>query len=175
MITIGPILTASGKLALGYAERLLKDVRPDQFARLARPGGVLIQSNHPAFVFGHLSLYPPRVMQLLGHSAGGAAVPPAWEGLFKAGCECRDDADGTLYPPMAALTDQFFAGYKIALGHLASADDQLLLKENPAEGRMKELFPTIGAALGFYVGGHVQMHLGQVSAWRRAIGMTPAM
>ncbi len=174
MNTIGPILAASGKLALGYAERLLKDVRADQFARLASPGGVVVQSNHPAFVFGHLSLYPPRVLELLGRPVAEVAVPPSWEGLFKAGCECRDDATGTIYPPMQQVTDQFFKGYKIAVEMLAAAEDAILLKENPTEGRMKELFPTIGAAMGFYVGGHVQMHLGQISAWRRAMGMAAA-
>ena len=54
-------------------------------------------------------------------------------------------------------------------------DDETFLKPNPNEGRMKELFPTIGAAVTFYLGGHVQMHLGQISAWRRAMGLTAAM
>ena len=35
-------------------------------------------------------------------------------------------------------------------------------------------FPTKGAALGFYVGGHFMMHMGQLSAWRRAMGMGAA-
>ena len=175
MATIGPILAASGKLGLGYAELLLKDIRPDQFARLARPGGVIIQSNHPAFAFGHLSLYPQRVMQLVGQPLGETATPPAWDELFKAGCECRDDADGAIYPPMAEVSNKFFAAYKTAIGAIASADDAIMHKENPAEGRMKELFPTIGAALGFFVGGHVQMHLGQISAWRRAVGLSGVM
>jgi hypothetical protein len=31
--------------------------------------------------------------------------------------------------------------------------------------------PTVGAAVNFMLGGHLQMHLGQVSAWRRAMGL----
>ena len=32
----------------------------------------------------------------------------------------------------------------------------------------------VGGAINFYIGGHVQVHLGQLSAWRRAIGLPPA-
>jgi hypothetical protein len=39
---------------------------------------------------------------------------------------------------------------------------------------MKTLFPTVGAMLAFYMDGHVLMHMGQVSAWRRMQGMPPA-
>ena len=37
-----------------------------------------------------------------------------------------------------------------------------------------ELFPTLGSIHGFYAGGHMMMHLGQMSAWRRIEGMKPA-
>jgi hypothetical protein len=39
---------------------------------------------------------------------------------------------------------------------------------------MRDLFPTIGAAINFYLIGHVQVHLGQISAWRRGMGLPPA-
>ena len=65
-------------------------------------------------------------------------------------------------------------GYRLASQALRDCDDSLLLKENPNEGRMRELFPTIGAATGFYVGGHVMIHMGQISAWRRAMGLEAA-
>ena len=45
---------------------------------------------------------------------------------------------------------------------------------NPAEGRMRELFPTLGSVHCFYAGGHMMSHLGQFSAWRRMEGMKPA-
>jgi hypothetical protein len=42
------------------------------------------------------------------------------------------------------------------------------------EGRMKELFPTVGAAVNFLVVGHTQSHLGQISVWRRLMGLGSA-
>ena len=39
---IGPMIAASARLGLGYAERLLKDVKPDQFGRFAKIGDTVI-------------------------------------------------------------------------------------------------------------------------------------
>jgi hypothetical protein len=41
-------------------------------------------------------------------------------------------------------------------------------------GRMTELFPTLGSLYNFYVGGHMMMHLGQISTWRRMMGLGAA-
>ena len=171
---IGQIIASSGSPTPLYAERLLAGVTNEMFARFARPGGVVLKSNHPAFVFGHLALYPPRVLTHLNRPVGAALCPPQYEALFKNGVECVDDADGTIYPPMEALTKLFFAGFRLAADAVASAPDDVLCAPNPAEGRMRELFPTLGAMLGFYLSGHSQSHLGQLSAWRRAQGLPPA-
>ncbi len=176
MTSIAPIIIAQAKMGLGYAERLVSGVRPDQFARLASPGGETLKSNHPAFVFGHLALYPAKALTLIGRPVPEAAkLSSNYDELFKAGAECRDDADGKLYPPMDEVMRHFTDSYKAAIESISTVDDETLLKPNPNEGRMKELFPTIGAAVTFYLGGHVQMHLGQISAWRRAMGLAAAM
>lgn len=174
MSLMGDAIAAGGRLGLMYAERLLAGIEPAQFARLARPGGQVIQTNHPAFIFGHLALYPPRVLAALGRPADAIAVPAAWESLFKSGAECRDDSEGSIYPAMGLITEAFFNGYRAAIEAVSRATDEQFARPNPAEGRLRELFPTIGSAISFYLGGHVQNHLGQLSAWRRAVGLPPA-
>ncbi len=174
MNRISSIIAPGAKLSLMYAERLLAGVTPDVFARFARPGGTVVQSNHPAFVIGHLSLYPVRVTEYLKMPAGATAFPAGYESLFKFGVECRDDADGTIYPPMSSMTTFFFDAYRAAIAAVESAPDEVFDGPNPAEGRLRDLFPTVGAALNFYLVGHVQVHLGQFSAWRRAAGLPPA-
>lgn len=171
---IGRIIAESASLSPLYAKRLLEGVKAEHFARLASPGGECVQSNHAAFIFGHLSLYPSRALAVLECDAGGSKVPDGWEELFRPGAECRDDPDGSIYPPMERLTAFFFDASALAHNAVAEADDAALTAANPAEGRMREIFPTVGAMLGFYLGGHVQMHLGQMSAWRRAMGLPPA-
>ena len=174
MSQIGKMLAAAGSLGQLYAKRLLVGVTPENYARLARPGGTAVQSNHAAFVLGHLNLYPSKVLEQLGRPTGTTACPATYVGLFAAGAECRDDPDRKVYPPLEELSRRFFDGYATALRALGDADDTLLLAPNPAEGRSRELFPTLGAMLGFYVGGHVMSHLGQVSAWRRCLGLAAA-
>ena len=171
---IGQIVAASGNLGQMYARQLLNGVTSANYARLARPGGQVVQSNHAAFVLGHLALYPARVLERLGRPTGATAVPAAYSKLFEPGAECRDDPNATLYPALEELTTRFFDGYATALSAVSEATDEQLLGPTPAEGRSRELFPTIGAMLSFYVAGHVWTHLGQFSAWRRCLGLPAA-
>lgn len=171
---IGQMIAASASRTPLYAERLIKDISPAAFARLARPGGVVVQSNHPAFILGHLSLYPALVLSQLGRPAGDAAPPPSYEPLFKAGATCQDDPDGRIYPAMSELVPFFFRSTQVAMNAVAEASDEQLLAPNPAEGRSRELCPTIGAVIGFYLNGHAMSHLGQLSAWRRMMGLPAA-
>lgn len=171
---IGQMIAASASRTPLYAERLLKDIPAASFARLARPGGLVVQSNHPAFIVGHLSLYPALILAQLGRPAGDAAPPPGYESLFKAGVACQDDPDGRIYPAMDELTTFFYRSTQTAMGAVAEASDAQLLAPNPAEGRSRELCPTIGAVIGFYLNGHAMSHLGQLSAWRRMMGMPAA-
>ncbi len=171
---ISAIIVPGARLGQGYAERLLTGVTPEAYTRLARPGGVTVKSNHAAFILGHLSLYPNRIMLFLKQPPGPTAFPPHYEPLFKAGAECQDDPDGRIYPPLPEMQEQFFKGYKTAIDAVESAEDEAFDGPNPIEGRSRELFPTIGAAVNFYLIGHVQLHLGQLSAWRRATGLPPA-
>ena len=174
MARIGSIIAPGAKLGLMYAERLLAGVTPETYARFARPGGVAVKSNHAAFILGHLSLYPVRTMQYLNLPPGPTVFPPNYESLFKFGVECQDDPDSKVYPPLAELKTLFFESYRAAIAAVENSPDEPFGVPNPAEGRPRELFPTVGAALNFYLIGHVQVHLGQFSAWRRGMGLPPA-
>lgn len=172
--SFGNNIADSLQLTLGYAERLLKGVTPEQFARFARPGGQVVASNHAAFVYGHLSLYGPRILDHLGQDSSTVAVPVRFQELFSKDAKCQDDPDGSIYPPMDVITDAFFNGYKAALAALREVGDEALQKPNPMGPPMNERFPTMGSMHAFYAGGHAMMHLGQVSAWRRMLGLPPA-
>lgn len=169
---IGTVIAQAAGMSLLYAERLLVGVTPQQFARYARPGGVEIKSNHAAFVFGHLATYPPKVLMHIGRPA--FALPANFDALFKNGVECVDDPSGTIYPSLDVVKAAFFDGSRAAIAAVAETSDQVLLGANPTEGRMRELFPVLASMLTFYLCAHPQQHLGQVSAWRRMIGLPAA-
>ncbi|HAD60267.1 MAG TPA: hypothetical protein DCG12_13570 [Planctomycetaceae bacterium] len=168
----GQVINDSLQLSLGYAHRLLTDVSTDRFARLSAPGGQTIQSNHPAFIYGHLSTYAPRILEDLG--AAVLEIPDGFTELFAKDTDCQDDADGSIYPAQDAITEFFFAGYEAVAAALQAADESVYQGPNPLGGRMTELFPSLGSLHNFYVGGHVMIHMGQMSAWRRMEGLGPA-
>ena len=170
--SLGHVIADSLQLSLGYAERLLKDIPAQQFGRFAAPGGTLVESNHPAFTYGHLSLYGPRILTHLGRPS--LSVPAGFEALFSKDAKCVDDPAGTIYPSMDVITKAFFDGYRAAADALKEVPDAALQQPHPMEGRMAELFPTFGSLHNFYCGGHLMMHLGQISAWRRMSGLGPA-
>ncbi|NBW96409.1 MAG: DinB family protein [Planctomycetia bacterium] len=170
--SLGNVIADSLQLSLGYADRLLKGIPAARFPRFAEVGGRMVESNHPAFVYGHLSLYAPKILHQIG--CPSPPVPEHFEDRFSKDATCVDDRDLDLYPAMDDIVTFFREGHRMVTGALRSTPDDAFQRPNPAEGRMKELFPTIGSAQAFYCGGHMMMHLGQVSAWRRIEGLGAA-
>ncbi len=153
-------------LGLGYAEALTTSIPADKFAAFPAKDVVC-----PAFYIGHLGLYPNRALTLLGRDDLHTAVPEGWTERFKAGVTAQPGE----YPSKEALLKQFFDGYRTVAKALETAPDAVFAEENPAEGRFKEMFPKKGGAITFLCIGHMQMHLGQISAWRRVMGLGSAM
>ena len=172
--TIGNVIADSLSLGLGYADRLLTDVSAETFAHLARPGENIIESNHGAFIYGHLTLYAPRIIGELGGDTSAFPITEGDNALFSKDANCQHDSDGSIYPPMHEITDRFKTYYLAAMQQLRESNDETFSKPNPAGGRLTELFPTLGSVHAFYAGGHLMLHMGQMSAWRRMSGLGPA-
>jgi hypothetical protein len=157
-----------------YARRLLVGIPVDRFARFAAPGKQVVESNHPAFVLGHLSLYPVNVVRLLGLDTASVQPTDRYAALFSKDAKCQDDAHGIIYPSIQEVSNVFFSTYEIALSAMRNATDSQLAVENPVDTPLKQVCQTLGSMLGFYLTGHVAVHLGQLSTWRRMEGMPPA-
>ena len=170
--SLGQVIGDSLALSLGYAERLLAGLEDAQFGMLPRVGEQVIQSNHPAFIYGHLSLYAPRIIRDLGGDP--IEVPDGFDELFSKDAQCEDDPQQTIYPHREIIVDAFFRGYRQVLEEIRRVPDAVLNEPNPTPGRLSELFPTQGSMIAFYVGGHCMIHFGQLSAWRRVMGMGAA-
>ncbi len=168
--TTGNTIADSLQLVIRYAEVLLKDVQPETFGRFATSDGTPVESNHPAFIYGHLTLYAHKILEELGHSPD--PLPAAFEENFAKGCVCQDDPDGKL-PEMKTITDNFFDSWNEVVKVLRESSDETFQKPNPNE-KMAERFPTLGSGHNFYAGGHNMMHMGQMSAWRRMMGLGSA-
>lgn len=170
---IGGMIAASARLGLGYADRLMSGVTQENYARFAVGGDRTIESNHPCFILGHLSLYPCRVVEQLGGDASSIMPTETFDKLFNKDAKCVDDASGDLYPSLESVVETFRGAHELAISTLEQTSNEVFDAENPNEG-MRAKFPTIAAMHGFYLGGHVMLHMGQLSAWRRAMGMAAA-
>jgi len=175
MGAIGELIHHQGSAMLFFAEKALEGVTPERFARAPVAGGQTVETNHPAFILGHLAIYPHRMLELVGQDPGPAAVPDSYETLFSAKeATCKDDANGDVYPPMDDVKQRFFETHRHALDVLRAQPDSVYEQANPRED-LRERFPTVGAMAGFMFGPHAFLHLGQLSAWRRVEGLGPCM
>jgi hypothetical protein len=110
---------------------------------------------------------------MMGRQDLAVPLEAGWEDLFKNGAPCVEQ-DGR-YPGKEAILKRFVQRHQAVAEALSLVSDDHFRAANPMGGRMTEMLPTVGAAVMFLCGSHLQMHLGQVSAWRRAMGMGSAM
>jgi len=149
-----------------YARRLVADVTDDQWCAQPNCGPGAIR-NHAAWVIGHLA-------QVADKATGNFTLglerrfPPQWDELFHG--QSQPTADRAAYPDKPTLLAAYEAGHAHVAAALRLADDSLLAKPTPHEG-FRARFPTVGVALLHLMVGHECVHLGQLSAWRRALGL----
>jgi len=165
--TMIDIILGPARVSLGYGGMLVKDIPAERFAFRPHP-----TMNHPAFCIGHLSLYPNRVLDFVGRK-DLMVERSGWPELFKAGVACVDD-DGR-YPAKDELVGYYTERHEAVLNALADVDESVLAQPNPVEGRFRQMCPTVGIAVNFMLNAHHMSHLGQISAWRRAVGLPSVM
>lgn len=171
---VGKTIATSCNQTLAFGESLLKDITPAMFARQPNLGGKLIDCNHPAWVYGHLAIYPFRCMELMGLPAGETLKPANFDALFQNKTICHDDPKGTIYPGMEEIVGFYKKAYRALLSTLPEVSDELLARPTLLTGRMAEIFPSVGDGVNFLASAHAMSHLGQVSTWRRCMGLGSA-
>ncbi len=148
---------------LRYAEMLVNDVSAEQMT--VQPGGVI---NHPAWSLGHLVISADHLGQLMGLESN---LPGGWSETFKTGGEPSGDASA--YPSkeeiLGALKEQHARNGEA----VKNFDTSRFAEPHPDEGRRK-YFPTLGDQIVFLMTSHEMDHLGQIAAWRRAMGLGAA-
>lgn len=172
---MGELLTVTTGRTMGLAKGLLTGIDAKDFAKQPMADGKVIDTNHPAFVYGHLALYPARVMAMLGQDGSAVACPARYDELFAAGVRCAHDPDGSQHPPMDDILSRFDRGYAALIEAVKNTDDATLTGPIQGNDRYREVFGTVGGAAGFMLHDHLMFHLGQVSTWRRMMGLGSVM
>ena len=142
-----------------YAHRLIEDIPDDRLAEQPYPG-----MNHPAWVLTHLVATCDYVGSLLD-------VPPACPEQWREQLKDKGPLpDRARYPEKPQLLEKLEQGHERVIQAFLAATPAQLAAQTPNEQRRRR-FPTIGMQLIYGMGPHEALHLGQVSAWRRALSM----
>ena len=156
-------LTYLYQFNLQYAQRLVEGVAADQMA--SQPGGVI---NHPAWSLGHLVVSSNHLGQLLGLES---SLRDGWSETFKSGGEPSGDLSA--YPTKDELLDALAGQHVRNTDAIKSFDIARFAEPHPNENTRK-YFPTVGDMVIFMMTAHEMDHLGQIAAWRRAMGLGAA-
>jgi hypothetical protein len=147
---------------IGYCRRLVADIADERLAEQPMPG-----TNHPAWVLGHLAWTADRALELLGATP---LLPGEWATLFGRGSTPSNSR--AVYASKDELLRAFEAGYEQLRERARSASPEQLSKPTTV-ALAKETLPTLKELVAFLLSGHMGVHLGQLSSWRRMIGLPP--
>lgn len=159
MIVMEPVLH-SFAYCLDFLREQVADVPAKDM--VAQPNGI---ASHPAWVIGHLT----HTFQLLGDVIGlHPWLPDHWASRYGTGSlpvadvgayESKEDALSLLGDAQRRIND--------AVRRLNATR----LNEPFPDPSYRDVFPTIGHALTQVLVGHTANHIGQLSLWRRAMGL----
>jgi hypothetical protein len=145
-----------------YCRTLMADIPDERMAEQPVPG-----VNHPAWILGHLALTADFAAGMLG---ADKVFPAQWGPLFRPGS--KPEGTRSSYPSKAELLTALEQGFE-RLRQKAAAATPEQLSQPTTNPRIKDALPTAKEFAAFLLTGHMGGHLGQLSSWRRMIGMPP--
>ena len=148
---------------LGFAKKLVGDLTDEQMC--AQPHGVV---NHPAWSLGHLAVAADHLGKVMGLNS---ELPAGWTEIFKTGG--TPSADASVFPRKGEILDVMAQQHVRIAAAVSTADAAALAQPHPNE-KSRGHFPTVGDYAVFLMTAHEMDHLGQIAAWRRAMGLKAA-
>ena len=146
-----------------YGANLISDLDETQMTLQIAPDGKAA-ANHPAWVYSHLNIYFDVIEAVIknepfedpkGHEFGMDSKP-------------LDDA--SVYASKEQLAANFEAGHERIAQLLQATGDEVL--DNKIQlARWQPVMPTASLVLPYLMLNHENVHLGQISAWRRIQGL----
>lgn len=152
-----------------YAKQLIADV-PQEKMNIKPSAGL---DNHPAFTIGHLVT---AYANLMNNLTGEFILAPGFKEVFLRngpGDPTLPDEDVTVYPDKESLLKELDSQHERLVMHLRNISQEKLNEK--FEWRLAAHFPTYGDRIMFLCANHYAMHLGQLAAWRRAMGYDSAL
>lgn len=151
-----------------YAHMLLDGVEPAQWNTQPFAG-----ANTPTWIFGHLAHVGNSILVRLQCEG---FLEQDWSPFFgmNSTVPSPDDENFVQVPSPAAILDAYNTSHERVSESIPKVAPATFSMPSPHE-RLRPLLPTVGDLIGFILTSHEAIHLGQMSAWRRAMGMPPAI
>ncbi len=146
---------------LNYARALVADIPEDDM--FTQPHGL---KNHPAWLLGHLSFASDFACTLLGFASEDLGTD--WGDLFGNGS--KPEPDEELYPDKEELIETLEFQHA-RLAPIVNSCDESFFEQPLGDDNLREIFPTLGDLITYLMTSHETTHLGQLSSWRRAMGL----
>jgi hypothetical protein len=152
----------SNALTRDFLRRLVADI--DEAQMTAQPNGA---PNHPAWIIGHLVFS----CQAIGGEIGVEPwLPEQWVASFTRGSTPVDERSA--YPSKEELLAALDDGTARLRDRLAAMSGEELALPLP-DVRFHYRFPTLGHAIAHILAGHTALHAGQLTVWRKVMGLPP--
>ena len=148
---------------LHVARATVRDLTPEQM--VAQPHGLV---NHPAWSLGHLVMTADGLAKLLGLAP---VAPERWGPIFATGG--IPSGEQSLYPPKDTLVEALASQHARNHAVVEETDPAWFASMNP-DPKRRARFPAVGDQVAYLMTSHEMLHLGQLAAWRRAMGLPPA-
>lgn len=157
-------IVRSNSLVINDLRRLIEDV-PDEKMTMQVDAVV----NHPAWVIGHLT----HSYEAIGGELGITPwLPEEWGQRFGTGS--TPDQERERYSSKVELLNSLADAQRRVVTRMNEIGEQGMSEPLP-DVRYREIFPTIGQAVLHVLTAHAALHVGQLTVWRRAVGLPPLM
>lgn len=144
----------------GYHHLLVRDLDDARLCDVPAPG-----MNHAAWILGHLAIGNDFGLGTLG---AAKVCPAEWMPRFGPGSRVLPDR--AAYPSLGELVSTFDRGHAALLTAVAATPAARWDAPHGWPFLQQEL-PTVADALAHLMTTHAAAHLGQLSAWRRGLGL----
>jgi DinB superfamily len=147
---------------LGLCKLQTRDIDDAKLAHLPAPG-----VNHPAWILTHLAICTDYAARLLGEQP---KCPKEWH--EKCGPGSKLSTERSFYASKDELLGALEAGHARVSALAAKATEEALRKPHNVQlAFVKNNFATVGDLAAHLMTSHTGFHLGQLSIWRRMMGL----
>lgn len=146
-------------LYTAYLHRLVNDIPDERLAQQPHAG-----MNHPAWILGHLAVAYDFAANYLGLQT----ELKRWYSKFAPGSTPIPDRAN--YPSKEELIGKLAAAGDRVRSAIATADLSLLAEPHSFDP-VRPFLESKGDMLSYILSTHFSGHLGQLSTWRRTVGM----